>query len=103
MTQTPAWLAPALAYIPQWLGYQMRATEQPGVTLAVAYKGREFSIAFNPEFLQAPLRVLTNEETKPVAGPSVIRRRTTCSAGRLPEPGSSPIQITCRSGSHPGP
>lgn len=39
MTQTPAWLAPALAYIPQWLGYQMRATEQPGVTLAVAYKG----------------------------------------------------------------
>src|SRR5271168_559048 len=39
MTETPAWLAPALAYIPQWLGYQMRATEQPGVTLAVAYKG----------------------------------------------------------------
>jgi len=31
-------------------------------SLAVAYKGREFSIAFNPEFLQAPLRVLTNEE-----------------------------------------
>jgi DNA polymerase-3 subunit beta len=30
--------------------------------LAVAYKGREFSIAFNPEFLQAPLRVLTNDE-----------------------------------------
>ena len=39
MTETPAWLAPALAYIPQWLGYQMRSTEQPGVTLAVAYKG----------------------------------------------------------------
>ena len=31
-------------------------------SLAVAYKGREFSIAFNPEFLQAPLRVLTNDE-----------------------------------------
>ena len=31
-------------------------------SLAVTYKGREFSIAFNPEFLQAPLRVLTNEE-----------------------------------------
>jgi DNA polymerase-3 subunit beta len=30
--------------------------------LAVAYKGREFSIAFNPEFLQAPLRALTNDE-----------------------------------------
>ena len=31
-------------------------------SLAAAYKGREFSIAFNPEFLQAPLRVLTNDE-----------------------------------------
>jgi DNA polymerase-3 subunit beta len=31
-------------------------------SLAVAYKGREFSIAFNPEFLQAPLRVLSNDE-----------------------------------------
>jgi CubicO group peptidase (beta-lactamase class C family) len=39
MTETPAWLAPALAYIPQWLEYQMRSTEQPGVTLAVAYRG----------------------------------------------------------------
>ena len=39
MTETPAWLAPALAYIPQWLGYQMRSSEQPGVTLAIAYKG----------------------------------------------------------------
>ena len=25
-------------------------------SIAVAYKGREFSIAFNPEFLMAPLR-----------------------------------------------
>lgn len=31
-------------------------------SLAVAYKGRDFSIAFNPEFLQAPLRNLTNDE-----------------------------------------
>lgn len=31
-------------------------------SLAVNYKGREFSIAFNPEFLQAPLRNLTNDE-----------------------------------------
>ena len=36
--------------------------EEARESLAVAYKGREFSIAFNPEFLQAPLRVLTNEE-----------------------------------------
>lgn len=31
-------------------------------SLAVSYKGREFSIAFNPEFLQAPLRNLSNDE-----------------------------------------
>ena len=31
-------------------------------SLAVAYKGREFSIAFNHDFLQAPLRALPNDE-----------------------------------------
>ena len=31
-------------------------------SLAVAYKGRDFSIAFNPEFLMAPLRNLTEDE-----------------------------------------
>ncbi len=31
-------------------------------SLAVVYKGREFSIAFNPEFLMAPLRNLTEDE-----------------------------------------
>lgn len=31
-------------------------------SLAVAYKGREFSIAFNPEFLMAPLRNLAEDE-----------------------------------------
>jgi len=31
-------------------------------SLPVVYKGREFSIAFNPEFLQAPLRNLSNDE-----------------------------------------
>lgn len=31
-------------------------------SLPVAYKGKEFSIAFNPEFLLAPLRNLTNDE-----------------------------------------
>src|SRR5260370_37837318 len=30
--------------------------------LPVAYKGRDFSIAFNPEFLMAPLRNLTEDE-----------------------------------------
>jgi DNA polymerase-3 subunit beta len=31
-------------------------------TLAVNYKGRDFSIAFNPEFLMAPLRALQEDE-----------------------------------------
>jgi DNA polymerase III subunit beta len=31
-------------------------------SLAVMYQGREFSIAFNPEFLMAPLRNLSEEE-----------------------------------------
>ncbi|MDB5479646.1 MAG: serine hydrolase [Caulobacteraceae bacterium] len=35
----PDWLAPALAYIPRWLDYQMRSTEQPGCSLAVAWRG----------------------------------------------------------------
>ena len=39
MSEHPAWLAPALAYVESWLGYQMRSTEQPGVALAVAYRG----------------------------------------------------------------
>jgi DNA polymerase-3 subunit beta len=31
-------------------------------SLAIPYKGRELSIAFNPEFLMAPLRALTEDE-----------------------------------------
>lgn len=31
-------------------------------SLPVSYKGREFAIAFNPEFLMAPLRNLNNDE-----------------------------------------
>ncbi|HWB60129.1 MAG TPA: DNA polymerase III subunit beta [Chthoniobacteraceae bacterium] len=31
-------------------------------SMAVQYKGKEFSIAFNPEFLMAPLRNLPNDE-----------------------------------------
>jgi CubicO group peptidase (beta-lactamase class C family) len=40
MTTTPDWLAPALAYIPQWLEYQVRSTEQPGCAIAVAWRGQ---------------------------------------------------------------
>ncbi len=37
MSNPPAWLAPAIAYIPQWLGYQMRLSGQPGCALAIAH------------------------------------------------------------------
>ncbi len=36
----PPWLGPALEYIPQWLGYQMRVSEQPGCTIAIAWRGK---------------------------------------------------------------
>jgi D-alanyl-D-alanine carboxypeptidase len=34
------WLKPALDYIPQWLEYQMRETEQPGCVIAIVHKGK---------------------------------------------------------------
>jgi D-alanyl-D-alanine carboxypeptidase len=34
------WLKPALDYIPQWLDYQMRESEQPGCVIAIVHKGR---------------------------------------------------------------
>jgi CubicO group peptidase (beta-lactamase class C family) len=34
------WLKPALEYIPQWLEYQLRDTEQPGCVIAVLSKGQ---------------------------------------------------------------
>jgi CubicO group peptidase (beta-lactamase class C family) len=33
------WLREALAYVPSWLGYQLRRWEQPGCLLAIAHKG----------------------------------------------------------------
>lgn len=34
------WLKAALDYIPQWLSYQMRQSEQPGCAIAIAERGR---------------------------------------------------------------
>lgn len=36
----PAWLNAALDYLPRWLEHQMRVTELPGVSIAVAHRGR---------------------------------------------------------------
>jgi CubicO group peptidase (beta-lactamase class C family) len=35
-----SWLKPALDYIPQWLEYQMRESEQPGCVIAIVHQGR---------------------------------------------------------------
>jgi len=34
------WLKPALDYIPQWLDYQMRESEQPGCVIAIVHQGK---------------------------------------------------------------
>lgn len=34
------WLKPALEYIPLWLEYQMRESEQPGCVIAIVHQGR---------------------------------------------------------------
>lgn len=34
------WLTSALDYIPRWLEFQMRLSEQPGCIIAIAYRGQ---------------------------------------------------------------
>jgi CubicO group peptidase (beta-lactamase class C family) len=34
------WLAPALAYVDDWLGFQMRTWERPGCAIAIAHDGK---------------------------------------------------------------
>ena len=38
-TPVDKWLGSALDYIPQWLDYQMRHSEQPGCVIAIVHKG----------------------------------------------------------------
>lgn len=40
MSTTTGWLEPALAYIPLWLEYQMRQSEQVGCSVAIEHKGK---------------------------------------------------------------
>ena len=44
------WLGPALDYVPQWIEYQMRESEQPGCVIAVAHQG---AVVFERAFGQA--------------------------------------------------
>lgn len=34
------WLAAALDYLPRWIEFQMRLTEQPGCVIAITHKGK---------------------------------------------------------------
>ena len=34
------WLAAAIDYVPRWLDFQMRLSEQPGMVVAIAHKGK---------------------------------------------------------------
>ena len=38
---TNSWLEPALGYIPQWLEYRMRGSDQPGCVIAVVHNGTD--------------------------------------------------------------
>src|SRR5689334_6743637 len=52
------WMGAALEYLPQWIDHQMRLTEQPGCSLAVAHKGKlVFEAAFGHAHLgkQVPM------------------------------------------------
>ena len=48
-----AWLDAALSYIPQWLAFQMRQTEQVGCSIAVAHRGK---LLLDESFGHADLR-----------------------------------------------
>ena len=52
-------------------------------SLPVVYKGREFSIAFNPEFLMAPLRNLTRVEVFGSPRVDWVRVRAVDTGGRV--------------------
>ncbi|HEV8247894.1 MAG TPA: serine hydrolase domain-containing protein [Polyangiaceae bacterium] len=60
MNEPLPWLQPALSYIDGWLGYQMRATQQPGCAVAISHDGR---IVFESAWGTADLR--TGEQLTP--------------------------------------
>ena len=45
------WLGPALAYIPSWLEFQVRQSQQPGCLVAVVHRGKLVLICVNHFFL----------------------------------------------------
>jgi CubicO group peptidase (beta-lactamase class C family) len=81
------WLKPALDYIPQWLEYQMRESEQPGCVIAIVHEGSvvlERSFGYADILSQAPLtprhrfRVASHSKSFTAAGIMKLRE-----AGKL--------------------
>jgi D-alanyl-D-alanine carboxypeptidase len=81
------WLKPALDYIPQWLEFQMRETEQPGCVIAIVHKGRvvlEQAFGYADIVSRAPLtprhrfRVASHSKSFTAAGIMKLRE-----AGKL--------------------
>jgi D-alanyl-D-alanine carboxypeptidase len=82
-----SWLKPALDYIPQWLEYQMRDTEQPGCVIAIVHNDRvvlERAFGYADIVSRVPLtprhrfRVASHSKTFTAAGIMKLRE-----AGRL--------------------
>jgi CubicO group peptidase (beta-lactamase class C family) len=81
------WLKPALDYIPQWLEYQMRESEQPGCVIAIVHKGKvvlERAFGYADIINRTPLtprhrfRVASHSKTFTAAGIMKLRE-----AGKL--------------------
>src|SRR5262250_1175911 len=81
------WLKPALDYIPKWLEYQMRETEQPGCVIAIVHKGEivlEQALGYADTVNRTPLtprhrfRVASHSKSLTAAGIMKLRE-----AGRL--------------------
>ena len=78
------WLGAALDYIPRWLEYQMRLTEQPGAVIAIARRGEillERAFGHADLAREAPLtprhrlRVASHSKSFTAAGIMKLRER----------------------------
>src|SRR5688500_16013619 len=84
MPDSRKWLSPALEYIPRWMEFQMRASQQPGCAIAIAHKDK---IVFEEAFGYADLakrtpltprhrfRIASHSKTFTTAGVMKLRER----------------------------
>ena len=65
------WLREALAYVPSWLRYQLRRSEQAGCLLAVAHQGE---VVLEEALAPASGRVTRTTIPSAASFPACIRR-----------------------------